>query len=529
MAKYASSRGHNASSHSHQDGASTLPDVSVSESAPKDDEFRDGPSLSAVELFEHPIGDLLGEYDSDASAKKDSESTEASLAQSDAAKDTTKDAAEKIAKKEASQSVGATMPSLATRSHTVDAKTVSTVKKAGSRSTPVLVESRSGGARFGRSRRVRTQVGEEQARDRRRARKGAVFMAILFLGYMAWIVISGQADEFATSLATADYGWLCVGLLFMLARFGFGSLAYVFAVYIDPDSPVGVRDCMSVEANGTLFGNLTPMSSGSVPAQIYRLTKAGLDVGEATATQFTRFIFYQAGEVIVAALLLWLKFDFFLKNYGNFVILNLVVFVIQTLQALGLLVVCLLPRFVTRVGNWGIRFAQRHGWIKKEAAQRYLHVVNVQVTEFSRTFKQSFTHKTSLFLTWLVTLGMLVCFYSVPWVVLRAFGGDADFIECLAAGSMVQMIGNSVPLPGGAGGNEAGFAFFFGPVFGASAAAGFVVWRIITFFIPTAVCLPLSALRSNSSRSIYQRWNAYRTNRGRRATYSYRQNSKRRL
>ena len=367
----------------------------------------------------------------------------------------------------------------------------------------------------------RTQVGEEQAADKRKARKGAAFMGILFLVYLAWIVVSGQLDEFTASLATADYGWLALGLLFMGVRFGFGTLAYVFAVYIDPTSPVGVRDCMSVEASGTLFGNLTPMNSGAVPAQIYRLTRAGLTVGEASATQFTRFIFYQAGEVVVAAVLLWLKFDFFIEHYGNFVILNLVVFVIQTLQAVALLFVCIFPRIVVRGGNWGIRFAQRHGWIKPEAAQRYLHVVNVQVAEFSATFKESFKHKASLFLTWLVTLGMLVCFYSVPWCVLKAFGGDADFVECLAAGAMVQMIGNSVPLPGGAGGNEAGFAFFFGPIFGAAATAGFVVWRLITFFIPTAVCLPLSALRSTSRRSIYQRWNSFRRNGSRRATYTF--------
>ncbi len=366
-----------------------------------------------------------------------------------------------------------------------------------------------------------TRVGEEEAADRRKARKGAVFMGILFLIYLGWIVVSGQFDEFVSSLATADYGWLWLGLLFMTVRFGFGTLAYVFAVYIDPTSPVGVRDCMSVEASGTLFGNLTPMNSGAVPAQIYRLTRAGLTVGEASATQFTRFIFYQAGEVVVAAVLLWLKFDFFLEHYGNFVILNLVVFVIQTIQALALLVVCLFPRIVVRGGNWGIRFAQRKNWIKPETAQRYLHIVNVQVQEFSTTFKASFKHKSSLFLTWLVTLGMLVCFYSVPWCVLRAFGGDADFVECLAAGAMVQMIGNSVPLPGGAGGNEAGFAFFFGPIFGSAAAAGFVVWRLVTFFIPTAACLPLSALRSTSRRSIYQRWNSFRRNSSRRATYTF--------
>ena len=464
-------------------------EASPTPEGPEEPASRTGLDPAALELAEHPVEDLLGGFEvKERDVRSYAESAEATALEEPARP-------------------GAAAPKIP------PLRRAPQVSVAGAR----------------RARSVRTQVGEEQAADRRRARKGAAFMGVMFLVYMAWIVVSGQADEFATSLATADWGWLGIGVIFMAVRFAFGSLAYVFAVYIDPDSPVGVRDCMSLEANGTLFGNLTPMNSGAVPAQIYRLTKAGLDVGEATATQFTRFIFYQAGEVIVAAVLLWLKFDFFLQNYGNFVILNLVVFVIQTLQAVSLLVVCLFPRFVVRIGNWGIRFAQRHGWLAKEKAQKYLHVVNVQVSEFSVTFKESFKHKASLFLTWLVTLGMLVCFYAVPWIVLRAFGGDADFLECLAAGAMVQMIGNSVPLPGGAGGNEAGFAFFFGPIFGASAAAGFVAWRIITYFIPTGACLPLSALRSGyNSRSIYQRWNSFRANHGRTAAYSYRNGRQRR-
>lgn len=55
----------------------------------------------------------------------------------------------------------------------------------------------------------------------------------------------------------------------------FGIVAYAIAVWLDPNSPVGIRDLISVEASGIFFGNLTPMMMGSTPAQIYRLTKAG--------------------------------------------------------------------------------------------------------------------------------------------------------------------------------------------------------------------------------------------------------------
>ena len=65
-------------------------------------------------------------------------------------------------------------------------------------------------------------------------------------------------------------------------------------------------------------------------------------------------------------------------------------------------------------------------------------------------------------LTLAVTMTQLACLYMVPWFVLHAFGRDADFLDCLAAGSMVQMVASAVPLPGGTGGAEGGFVMFYG-------------------------------------------------------------------
>ena len=96
----------------------------------------------------------------------------------------------------------------------------------------------------------------------------------------------------------------------------------------------------------------------------------------------------------------------------------------------------------------------------------------------------------------------------VPYFVLLAFGKhDVDFISCLAAGAFIQLLSSAVPLPGGTGGAEGGFALFLGHFFGPSATAGYLVWRIITFFGPTILTAPLLGLRSAHHASIHARWN----------------------
>jgi uncharacterized protein (TIRG00374 family) len=360
------------------------------------------------------------------------------------------------------------------------------------------------------SSRKRSAIADEGEDQGGQAKKGMLFLAAVILVYILYLVLSGQMSDFVSALSQVDRGWLIAACVCFCFYFFFGVGAYVVAVWLDPDSPVGIRDLMSVEASGIFFGNLTPLMMGSVPAQVYRLTRAGLDVGEATATQLTRFIMFQVGEVLFSALMLAARFGFFLETYGDIVFLNLAIFFLHLLQLVGLFVVCLCPGLVMRVGNAAIKWVSKRGWFKKADYSKWYNVVNNEVAEFSDAFRRAAKHLPSMALTCVVTLCQLSCLYMIPWFVLHAFGYDADFLSCLAAASMVQLIATAVPLPGGTGGTEGGFALFFGPLFGASTTAGFLVWRVITFFAPTLVAAALLSLRSTHTDSIYQRWNTFR-------------------
>ena len=157
--------------------------------------------------------------------------------------------------------------------------------------------------------------------DNKSARRGAIFIGVVLVGYIVYLVVTGQMGQFWAAMSSVQAPWLVVACLCMFMYLFFGIVAYAIAVWLDPDSPVGIRDLISVEASGIFFGNLTPMMMGSTPAQIYRLTKAGQNVGEAGATQFTRFIVYQFGLVAWGAILLLARMPFFAERYGDMTLL----------------------------------------------------------------------------------------------------------------------------------------------------------------------------------------------------------------
>lgn len=364
-----------------------------------------------------------------------------------------------------------------------------------------------GSSRVGARPGFRKHVSREEEKaadpDKKQAARGAQFIGLVFGAYVAFLFFSGQIEEFVAAFQNLEMGWLvgalvCIGMYFVL-----GTLAYVTAVYLDHDSLVGIRDLMAVEASGNFFGNLTPMQMGALPSQIYQLTKAGLSVGAASATQFTRFIMFQLGVVLFAAVMLWAKLGFFIDSYGDIVFLNLIVFAGHTLELVGLFVVCLCPGFVRRVGGSILRWANGHGWVKNHA--KWDEMLNVQVGQFSSAFRRSAANVPDMVITLVITILQLAFLYTIPWFVLHAFGVEADFVTCLAAGSMVQLVSSAVPLPGGTGGAEGGFALFFGEMFGVYATAGFLVWRVVTFFVPTFMAVPLIGLKSSHRDSIYHR------------------------
>ena len=342
--------------------------------------------------------------------------------------------------------------------------------------------------------------------DRKGARRGAIFIGCVLIAYVIYLVVTGQVFEFASAMATVQIPWILVACLCMVLYFVFGVIAYAIAVWLDPDSPVGIRDLISVEAAGTFFGNLTPMMVGGTPAQIYRLTKAGQPVGEAGATQFTRYIVFQVGLVVWAAILLAVRLPFFTELYGDMTLLCLFSFGGHVVLLTALFVVSLCPNSVTRFANWCIGLVERVGG-ENDRTRGWRAYVGEEIHSFSERFKHAAVHLSSMAVTMVVTMAQLASLDMVPYFVLLAFGKhDVDFISCLAAGAFIQLLSSAVPLPGGTGGAEGGFALFLGHFFGTSATAGYLVWRLVTFFGPTILCAPLLGLKSARKMSIHARW-----------------------
>ncbi len=308
-------------------------------------------------------------------------------------------------------------------------------------------------------------------------RKSLLFLCAVGVAYLLYLVFSGQLDEFIEALQGVNTDWVIYAMLCYVVYYILGVSAYVIAVIKDPHSPVGIRDLMSVEASGIFFYNLTPNGAGGPPSQIFRLTRAGLSIAQAGALEYTRFIIYEGAAL----------------------------FLFKILQVFGLLAVCLWPQSIASIAKFVLRMMSHIGYFRK-TCQGWSATLETQIIEFSHGFKSAAKNLPEMFLALVITLFQLGCLYALPWFVLKAFGLPADLLTCLACGSMLELLTSAVPLPGGTLGAEGGFAFLFMPMFGVNTAAGYVVWRMVEYFLPVLAAVPLLGLRSTHQATIYARW-----------------------
>lgn len=338
----------------------------------------------------------------------------------------------------------------------------------------------------------------------RAARKGIMFVTAASLVYLIYLVMSGQMGEFVSALSQVDMRWVAGAVACWGAYYALGVLAYAIGAARDPKCPLGVRDLMSVEATGVFFSFLTPNGTGGAPAQIVRLSRAGLSAGEAGAFQYTRFIIYEACEGIFAALMLLFRGQWFFDAYGDVALVGAILFGLKIGEVLELLLVCLLPKQVVRLGDRLLALLGRCGWFAGRVGG-WRETMEREVSAFAAGFRGAMSDVPEMLAVTGVTLVQLGCQYALPWFALRAFGLPADVVTCLACGSVLELLTSAVPLPGGEGGAEGGFAYLFGAMFGPALSAGYVVWRITEYFLPILVSLPLMTLRSSHRVTLHVR------------------------
>lgn len=255
---------------------------------------------------------------------------------------------------------------------------------------------------------------------------------------------------------------------------------------------ISLIEILRINLVGFFTGNITPFTSGSVPAQVYLFHRKGISVGKATAIVTSRIVFNSLIFISGGPILLFLFRHRLLKELGIehlsgtinvflFLLLILSFFLVLLLcrPQIGELLVkkffCLTPVqkvFGPRTGNY---------------CQRVISELKEFHTCLTTVFRRRPLPLAGVIL--LTNMYWLIIFSIAP-AVLIGFGvniGNRIF-RLLLLQFIILFLVSFIPIPGGSGLTEMGFYSLFSVYLPKHLlAVSVVIWRFLSYYLNTLI------------------------------------------
>ena len=281
----------------------------------------------------------------------------------------------------------------------------------------------------------------------------------IVLAIVLYFSLKDNYQEIISTIFKMNYLWIFVAILFLIIYRLCASLGHYYIIKAN-NGKVSYLKCFQINLMILFFHGVTPFAGGGQPMEIYFLHKEGISVTKATNITLQNFIVYQIALILTGLFALIYNRIFNVFPNDNLIKYLVVLgFLINTL----VLVVTFILSFGKKTNKFiiekGIHFLTKIKIIKDEQkvqdkCQKYLQSFHDNAMELKK-------NKKIVAFTVLINILGLMTLYSMPYPILRGMNVNINILKVVTAIAYVMIIGSFVPIPGGTGGIEYSFIFFF--------------------------------------------------------------------
>ena len=259
------------------------------------------------------------------------------------------------------------------------------------------------------------------------------------------------------------------------------------------DEKIGFANILRINMVGLFTGNITPFTSGSVPAQVYLLHRLGISLGKATAIVTPRMVFTSLFFMIGGPAALYLFRRRLLEELGIehlSVVINAMLLFLLVLSFTFLLVVIWRPHYGRTLMKkvFSLQLVRKIlGPRAETVCDRFL----CELQEFQSCLRTILRHRLLPItgITFLTVLYWIINLSIAP-AVLKGFGvniGNRIFRLLLLEFAILFLV-SFIPIPGGSGFTEMGlyslFSFYLPKHLLAVSVA---IWRFLSYYLTTLI------------------------------------------
>ena len=217
--------------------------------------------------------------------------------------------------------------------------------------------------------------------------------------------------------------------------------------------------------------------------EIYYLHKEGISITKATNITIQNFITYQIALVTVGIFALIYNSIFNLFPNDNLIKRLVVVgFIINLLVLIASFILSFGKKIQNFISQKVIKLLSKIKIIKDEEQAK--KQITEYLTNFHKNALQLKKNKRIVLYGILLNIVGLLLMYSMPYTLAKGMNIELSLINTIVATAYVMIIGSFVPIPGGTGGIEYGFVFFYKYLIkGSLANALMLIWRFISYYL----------------------------------------------
>lgn len=341
---------------------------------------------------------------------------------------------------------------------------------------------------------------DEGAKKRRIGFLITLAVNVLIVGYIAFSEFRPGAqpvDEVPVSdikLVFMLLGVCCFGLAVLMDYLKYRRMLMLTEGRFDRK---GALECALL---GKYYDNVTPFGAGGQPFQIHYLKKRGYSTGTAAAAPAMGFFTQQTAFVLIGAVV-------FIANrtaLRSIPFLNITAYVgllMYALLPLAIVLMAAFPRPFNAAVRGGVKLLGKLHIVKDvdAACKKSLSALE----EYVQCLRHFVRHPVVFAKLMLASLVYQTAILSIPFFMLRAFGGSGDWWTVFSLVVYIYAAITIVPTPGNAGAAEGSFYAVFASLEGGMLFWAMIAWRLLVYYSWLVCGLIVIARGASRSRPRY--------------------------
>lgn len=316
---------------------------------------------------------------------------------------------------------------------------------------------------------------------RKRVKQFVIIAFVIFnIGIIWWTASKELSRDQVTDTEGVSFTWWL--LLLALVAFVGAMAADIYKYYIliyHFTKKKNLKLAAQTVFLGRYYDNITPSAVGGQPFQIHHMHRHGnIDSEHAAMIPIIAFVSLQFAFCVLCALTLIFGSGFVLSD------------VTYAASFVGILLMAFAPGTI-------ILFAVKPKVAKKIATGilRFLHTIRIvrdydkakektlgQIQNYADVVRRFMKNKKLLAKTLALSFAYQLLLYSIPFLVVRAFGGDVGYLPATMTAFTIQAAITFVPTPGNAGAAEGSFYLVFAKLSSGNTFWAMFTWRFFTYY-----------------------------------------------